>query len=76
MKTVETILRQEKQQLKKMLMRAKERMKTAPEGHLRVRSWNGVVEYYYKGKQEGGNGKYMKKSEITSLFFHFVIQYT
>ncbi len=64
MKTVETILRQEMQQLKKMLMRAKERMKTAPEGHLRVRSWNGVVEYYYKGKQEGGNGKYVKKSEI------------
>ena len=66
MKTIESMLKKEKQELEKMIKRAKERMRTAPQGNIRVRKWRNVVEYYYveQNKKPTDNGRYMKKNEI------------
>lgn len=47
MKTIESTLREEKYQLEEIMEEARKRLKTAPKGHLRIREWKGVVEYYY-----------------------------
>lgn len=74
MRTIENTLIEEKYQLGKVIAEAKERVKTAPKGRLRIRKWKGVVEYYYNensdtgknvitGKCSNTNGRYIKKSE-------------
>lgn len=65
MRTVESMLKQEKKELEGIVRRAKKRMETAPKGHLRVRKGEDIVEYYYRAENEhwNCNGRYMKKSE-------------
>lgn len=73
MKTVESVLREEKKQLEKIIEEAKKRLRLAPAGHLRVRAWKGVVEYYYNKTDSSdagrlnstsSNGRYLKKCEV------------
>lgn len=76
MQTIEASLLKEKKHLEKIIQDAKERLKTAPEGHLRIQKKQGHVEYYYRkadvnrhaageGVRSGScdNGRYLKKSE-------------
>lgn len=64
MKTIETILRKEKQQLKKLVEENKKRGKAAPKGRIRILNKHSGVEYYYKSvDDENKNGRYIKKSE-------------
>lgn len=51
MKTIETILRAESHQLERIVQEARKRLKTAPEGRLRIMKKRGGVEYYYKMNQ-------------------------
>ena len=68
-KTIESMLRDESYQLKRMEEETIRRLKTAPMGSLRIRKWNGVVEYYYRNvdadnvSERSNNGRYLKKSE-------------
>ena len=48
MKTLETILKNEVKQLEKIVAATKIRLKSAPEGHLRVKKKRGAAEYYLK----------------------------
>lgn len=69
MKKIESILREERYQLKKIEEETTKRLKTAPTGSLRIRKWKGVVEYYYRNvdtdnvSESSNNGRYLKKSE-------------
>lgn len=69
MKKIETKLQEELIQLKKIVEKAEERLTSAPAGSLRVRSWNGRTEFYYKNdntdnkKESRSNGRYLKKQE-------------
>ncbi len=70
MKTIESILRNEKRQLKNIAREARKRLQMAPKGHLRIMKKRGRVEYYYKGDNgnsdkisSSDNGRYMRKSE-------------
>lgn len=69
MKKIETILKEELAELKYVADRAAHRLKNVPSGTLRVRNWNGKVEYYYKNnntdnaKESRSNGRYLKKNE-------------
>lgn len=71
MKTIESILREERCQLKRIEEETIKRLKTAPMGSLRIRKWKGVVEYYYRNvnadnvSEGSNNGRYLKKSEET-----------
>lgn len=66
MKTIETVLMNERQHLEDMVKRAERRMQGAPKGHVAVRRWKGIVEYYYteQGASPATKGRYMKKREI------------
>lgn len=48
MHTIETTLRRERKQLERIVEDAKIRLKTAPEGRLRIQKKRGRTEYYYK----------------------------
>lgn len=66
MKTIESELREEKQQLEKLIVDASKRIDKAPSGHLRIMEKRGCAEYYLKsdnGNNTNKNGRYMKKSE-------------
>ena len=63
MKTIESILREEKKQLEKIIKEAQKRLKTAPQGRLRIIEKHNKPQYYYKSKETGSNGRYMKKNE-------------
>lgn len=69
MKRIESVLKEELVQLQEVMERAKQRLINVPEGHLRVRSWNGKTEYYYRNsttkddKEKSNNGRYLKKKE-------------
>ena len=66
MKTIESMLKKEMYQLKKIADEAEVRLKTAPEGHLRISKKKNRIEYYYKseeGSVKNKNGKYLKKKE-------------
>lgn len=64
MKTVEVKLREEMNQLEKIVEKARKRISIAPTGYLRIKKKRGGVEYYYKSKDvSSSNGRYMKKSE-------------
>lgn len=70
MNTIEKVLEKELSQLKECVIKAKKNLDKAPRGNLRVRKWNGVVEYYYRNTESGsveesrGNGRYLRKNEI------------
>lgn len=70
MKTIEKVLEEELLQLRDYVTKAKKRLDKATRGNLRVRKWNGVVEYYYRNAESGsederrGNGRYLRKSEL------------
>lgn len=66
MKRIETTLRDEANQLKKIIENAKKRLKNAPSGHLRISKSRGRVEYYFKDEECSAarkNGRYMKANE-------------
>ncbi len=71
MKKLETILKEELNQLEQVVRNAKQRLINVPTGTLRVRNWKGKTEYYYKNSETGNlkecrkNGRYLKKSEET-----------
>lgn len=62
MPTIETQLRKELNQLKKILEEAKKRLNNAPAGNLRISGKRNTIEYYYKNSIENhGKHRYMKK---------------
>lgn len=69
MKKIETILKEEVTELKHVVEEAAHRLIDVPAGTLRVRNWNGKVEYYYRNnnaenaKESRSNGRYLKKRE-------------
>ena len=64
MKTMESVLKEEKEQLEIIISQAQKRIKTAPKGHLRIAKKRNKPQYYYKSDKQGsGNGRYMKKNE-------------
>ena len=64
MKTIESMLSEERKQLEKILAEAQKRLKTAPNGNLRIVKKRGGAEYYYKNDNVSQrNGRYMKKKE-------------
>lgn len=64
MPTIETQLRKELNQLKKILEEAKKRLNNAPAGNLRISGKRNTIEYYYKNSIENhGKHRYMKKGE-------------
>lgn len=65
MQTIETILREEKEQLERIIKEAKKRLEKAPQGHLRVDGKRNKPEYYYINSESGkSNGRYIKRSEL------------
>lgn len=84
MKTMEMVLKDELFQLKQLTESAKKRLETAPKGGLRITKKQNRVEYYYKesrrdvGEREKdrkekrvrGNGRYMRKREISLVKRH------
>ena len=65
MKTMESMLREECERLKVIIKEAQRRLKTAPNGQLRIMKKRNKPQYYYKSEDSnGGNARYMKKSEI------------
>lgn len=66
MKTIEEILREEVNVLKKKLIKIEGNLKNVPKGNLRISKKKDKVEYYYRNEEEGirnHNGRYMKSSE-------------
>lgn len=67
METIESMLRTEMWQLKKIAEQAEKRLKTAPQGSLRISKKKNHVEYYYRNEAKNaknGNGRYLKKNEV------------
>lgn len=66
MKTIITMLENERKELEKVIASTEKRLKDSPKGYLRIAKKKNKIEYYYKTNEKGissGNGKYMKKSE-------------
>lgn len=72
MKSIEIALKEEKNQLQKIIEEAKRRLTNAPKGHLRISKKRRGVEYYYKEiaedsnqveKKRSNNGRYIRKEE-------------
>lgn len=66
MRKMETKLKNEANQLKKIIENVKKRLKNAPNGHLRISKKHGRIEYYLKDEECKGvkkNGRYMKANE-------------
>ena len=64
MKSMETKLNEEMRQLESIIKAAKERLKDAPEGYLRISKKREGIEYYYKSDDDKNtNGKYIRKEE-------------
>jgi len=69
MKTMEKMLRNELEFLRRVMEEAALRLKKSPKGNIRVRKWKGSVEFYYWDEEErksgkrGYNGRYLKKTE-------------
>lgn len=65
MKNINVLLREEIYKLEKIVKHTSDRIKSAPQGTLRISKKNRGTEYYLK--EEGsskGNGKYIKKKDI------------
>lgn len=64
MRTIESTLRKEMRQLKIIVEEARERLKIAPKGNLRIQKKRGHIEYYYKnGDCYGSNSSISRKSD-------------
>ena len=66
MRTLETTLKKEVNELKEIIKAAESRLENAPQGHLRIKKRKNKIEYYYKNAELGNtskSGKYIKKSE-------------
>ncbi|MBR3769572.1 MAG: hypothetical protein IKL06_03460 [Lachnospiraceae bacterium] len=64
MKKIEKVLKNEVEQLKKIIGETEKRLRNAPSGNLRISNKKGKVEYYYRSKEtDNRNGRYMKKRE-------------
>ncbi len=63
MKTLESILDEEREQLEKIIKEAQKRLKTAPQGHLRIMKKRNKPQYYYKSDEPQSNERYIKKNE-------------
>lgn len=66
MKRMEAKLKNEANQLKKIIDNVKRRLKNAPNGHLRISKNRGRIEYYFKDEECCAfrkNGRYMKSNE-------------
>lgn len=66
MKRIEVILRNEVNQLKRIIENVQKRLKNAPKGSLRISKSRGRIEYYYKDEEcstARKNGRYMKVNE-------------
>ncbi|MBR5317848.1 MAG: hypothetical protein IKU39_08150 [Lachnospiraceae bacterium] len=66
MRRIEAILRNETNQLKKIIEKVQKRLKNAPNGHLRISKSRGRVEYYFKDEECSAvrkNGRYMRANE-------------
>lgn len=64
MKTIESVLKVEVNKLEKVIEQAKERLRTAPKGFLRISRKGSKTEYYYKSAEiSNKNGRYIKKKE-------------
>lgn len=61
MKTIETILINEVQELQGIIKEVGQSLNNAPEGNLRISRKNGIIEYYLKNSV--GNGKYIRKQD-------------
>ena len=67
MRRIEAILRNETNQLKKIIEKVQKRLKNAPNGHLRISKSRGRVEYYFKDEECSAvrkNGRYMRANEM------------
>ncbi len=66
MKTIEELLQDEVIKLERIMKQTDKRIQVAPKGFLRIAKKGKETEYYYKeAGSGGGNGKYIKKEEIT-----------
>ena len=64
MRTIETELKYELCELKKVVGQAQKRLQTVPNGFLRIKKKRDGVEYYLKDVEgKGDNGRYLRKSE-------------
>lgn len=66
MKRLEDKLRNEINQLKRIIENTKKRLRNVPIGHLRISQSHGRIEYYYKDEEcsaTGKNGRYLKANE-------------
>ncbi len=63
METIQHILEEEAQNLKKIVKDAKKRLCGAPQGHLRIVKKREGIEFYYKEDKGQRNGRYMRKHE-------------
>lgn len=66
MRRIETTLRNEANQLKRIIENVQKRLKNAPSGHLRISRSRGRIEYYFKDEEcctTRKNGRYMKENE-------------
>lgn len=64
MKTIQNILEEEVQFLRKKVKDAKKRLVNAPKGHLRIVKKEKTIEFYYRDENMLGNGRYMRKHEM------------
>lgn len=64
MKTIESILKKEKNELERVVNRLEKRLQNIPTGFLRIAQKVNHVEYYYKSGNKDEKEKYLKKSEI------------
>ncbi len=65
MKAVEYILSNEINMLEKIVLQAHKRVRTAPDGFLRIAKKGDAVEYYHKSKDTCNvNGKYIRKENV------------
>lgn len=67
MEKIITMLREEVNNLEKIIKNARERMRNAPQGSLRISGKKKGEEYYLKKEGEKGNGLYISKKNITMV---------
>lgn len=64
MRTIESTLRKEMRQLKIIVEEARERLKIAPKGNLRIQKKRGHIEYYFKNDDcYGSNSSISRKND-------------
>lgn len=67
MKKIDIMLKAEANKLEEIIENARERMKKAPQGKLRISGKKKGEEYYLKMEGERGNGRYISKKNINII---------